>query len=49
MHVRGPWWLGAIVGLVILVAGIVFGRLPLVGAGGLILVVSAGRAILVGR
>lgn len=46
MRLRGPWWLGAIVGFVVLVVGIVFGKLPLDGAGGLILVISGIRALL---
>ena len=49
MNLRGPWWLGAIVGLVVLVVGLMFGRVPLVGAGALILVISGGRAVLLGR
>ena len=49
MNLRGPWWLGAILGLIILVVGIALGRLPLVGAGGLILVISGGRFLLLGR
>lgn len=46
MNLKGPWWLGAIVGLVIAIVGIVFGKVPLVGAGGLVLVISGGRAVL---
>ena len=46
MNLHGPWWLGAMVALVILVVGIVFGKLPLVGAGAVILVISGTRAVL---
>ena len=49
MNLRGPWWLGATIGLIVLVVGIVGGRLPLVGAGGLILLISGGRGLLLGR
>ena len=49
MNLRGPWWLGATIGAIVLVVGIVVGTLPLVGAGGLILLISGGRGLLVGR
>lgn len=49
MNLRGPWWLGAIVGVIILAVGVAIGRMPLIGAGGLILVISGGRFLLVGR
>ncbi len=49
MNLRGPWWLGAAIGLIVLVVGVVGGRLPLVGAGALVLLISGGRGLLLGR
>ncbi len=49
VNLRGPWWLGAIIGIVVLALGIALGRVPLTGAGGLILVISGGRFLLAGR
>lgn len=46
---RGPWWVGVILGIVIGVAGIVTGKLPIVAASALVIVVSFGRYLLVGR
>jgi hypothetical protein len=49
LTLRGPWWLGATIGAIVLIVGIVIGTLPLAGAGGLILLISGGRGLLVGR
>jgi hypothetical protein len=41
--------LGASIGAIVLAVGSVGDRLPLVGAGGLILLISGGRGLLLGR
>jgi hypothetical protein len=46
---RGPWWVGVIVGVGIGVVGIVTGRLVLLAACALVIVVSFGRYLIVGR
>jgi hypothetical protein len=47
--VRGPWWVGVIVGIGIGVVGVVSGRLVLLAVCALVIVVSFGRFLLVGR
>ena len=49
MNSRGPWWLGAVIGIVLLAAGIAVGRLALEAGGVLVIVVSVGRYLLLGR
>ncbi len=49
MNSRGPWWLGVIIGVVIGIIGLATGRFPLEAAAVLVIVISVGRFLLVGR